>query len=150
MSTLLVRWRSAPAPVRRFQLVFTFLTLNFLIPSIGYVVAPEQAIAAFRGIGEFLGAAAYPVSEQSLVWRTLGATNVATLGLMCLLLQVDVVRFYPVLAPLIFMKGATALLFLVQYLCVLPYPGFLVVFFWDGLAVFLMAWFAPRARRASA
>lgn len=150
MSRLAAAWRDAPRDVRRFQLVFTLLTLNFLIPSIGYVLAPDAAIDSFRRIGAWFGADAYAVAEQSIVWRTLGATNVATLGVMCLLLQVDVRRFYPVLFPLLFMKGATALLFLLQWAFVLPYPGFLAVALWDGFAVFLMAWFAPRARAALA
>lgn len=148
MSAILASWRAAPPAVRQFQAVFTFLTLNFLIPSVGYALAPEQAIDAFRGMGALLGAADYPVSEHSLVWRTLGATNVATLGVMCLLLQLDLRRFYPVLWPLVFMKGSTALLFLGQYCFALAYPGFLAVFFWDALAVVLMVGFAPRARRA--
>lgn len=148
MTAHLSRWRAAPPEVRRFQAVFTLLTLNFLIPSVGYVIAPDAAMESFRTLGAWLGAAHYPVSEHSLVWRTLGATNVATLGLMCLLLQIDLVRFYPVLFPLTFMKGTTALLFLGHYLLALPYPGFLAVFLWDGLAVVLMLTLAPRARRA--
>lgn len=150
MNRIAALWREAPRDVRRFQLVFTFLTLNFLIPSVGYVLAPDAAMESFRRIGALLGAGAYSVAEQSIVWRTLGATNVATLGVMCLLLQLDVRRFYPVITPLVFMKGSTALLFLLHYLFVLPYPAFLAVAFWDGLAVLLMVRFAPRAHAALA
>jgi len=142
------RWQDAPREVRVFQVVFTLLTLNFLVPGLGYLLAPEWAMESFRKLGGWLGGGAYPLAEQSVVWRTLGGTNVLTLGFMCLLLQVDVVRFYPVLWPLAFMKGATAAAFLGQYLFVLPYPAFLAVFAWDALAVVLFVTLAPRARRA--
>ncbi len=146
--TLADRWRAAPRDVRWFQAVFTFLTLNFLLPSVGYLAAPELAMESFREIGAWLGAPAYPVAEESIVWRTLAATNVATLGVMCLLLQWDVVRYHPVLLPLVFLKGSTALVFLGQYALVLSYPGFLAVFFWDALAVALILGLVPRARRS--
>lgn len=69
---------------------------------------------------------------------------------MCALLQYDLRRFYPVLVPLVFMKTLAALAFLAVYLFAYRYPAFLAVTVYDGLTVFLMLFFAIRARRSLA
>jgi hypothetical protein len=141
-------WTQPLAAYRNFQIVFTLLTLNFLVPAITYVFAPHLVVEQFRGFGALLGGIAYPLDEKSHLWRGLGASNVATLGLMCLLLQLNVRRFHAVLVPLVFMKGMMALFMLGCFFTVLPYRGFLAVSCWDALAVVLFLAFAPRARRA--
>ncbi len=140
-------WNQPNKRFRNFQVVYTFLTLNFLIPSIFYYVAPEKAIAQFRWMGKVLGAE-YPLTEESLVWSTLAATNVLTLAFMCFLQQLNVYRFRMVLVPLVFMKGTTALAFLHIYIWVLGFPPFLGVFFIDSISALAMIIFAISARRS--
>ncbi len=132
-----------------FQVVFTYLSAQFVVGGLTYLVAPEAAHRGLEDLARRLGAAdeVALVVHESLVWRTLAGTNVLTLGAMCLLLQLDVKRFFPVLYPLVFMKGATAIAFLVTGvrldLRVLVAAGL-----YDAFNVLLMLIFAPAARRA--
>lgn len=132
--------------------MYTALTLNFLFPSILYALDPTSAIAQFERISAVLGGGAYVLNagEGGYVWRILAAGNVLSLAFMCALLQFDLKHFYSVLVPLVFMKSLAALGFLAVYLLAYRYPGFLVVFLYDGLTVFLMLYFAIRARRSLA
>jgi hypothetical protein len=139
-----------PAPAwRNFHLVFTVLSLNFLIPAAIYTVAPQVAIDQFLQINDLLGGDAYTFPEaQSRVWRYLGAANVMTLGLMCALLQYDLRRFFPVLVPLTFMKAYAAACWLIGWL---DDPGarfFLAAAVLDFVTSGAFVFFATRARRA--
>lgn len=136
---------------RQFQLVYAFLTLNFLIPSVGYLLDPALAIAQFERIGTILGAGPYPYAagETGWVWRILAGGNVMTLSFMCALLLWDLRRFFPVLWPLVFMKGLATLLNLAVF-AVTGYPAFLAIFVYDGLSAAAMVYFARRALDRSA
>jgi hypothetical protein len=135
--------------VTSFRVVYTLLTANFLIPSLLYLIAPERALGDLRAGLALLGLPPFPIeNEGGFVWRTLAGTNVLTLAFMCGLLLADVRRFYPLLLPLAFLKGTTALAFLLQYALAYRHPLFLGIVAWDGLAVFLMIFFASRARAA--
>ena len=146
MDTLHRFWNQPSTRYRNFQIIFTLLTLNFLIPSISYAIRPEVVAAGFADLNATLGGLpqAFP-EEQSRFWRYLGSANVMTLALMCALLQLDLRRFFPVLLPLMFLKGYNASLFLFGFLADHTYPALLFTFFWDGLAVFLFWFFASRA-----
>ena len=100
-------------PYRDFQLIMTLITLNFAIPSITYVVAPQIASGSLHTIGAILGGPEFPVAieDASLLWRMLGASNVMTLALMCGLLQYNLRYYFPVLLPLSFLKLTSAALF---------------------------------------
>ena len=134
--------------MRRFQAAYTLISLNFLIPALSYAVAPGLAVASFERVGMLLGGGPYAAAagETGHMWQVLGATNVLALAFMCLLLQWDLKRFYPVLAPLLFLKGTTAFLYLCIYVFVDRYPAFLAVFFLDSGTALAMAYFAVRAR----
>jgi hypothetical protein len=140
-------WSQPGRRYRSFQIVFSLLTLNFLLPSLGYVAAPEQAVRGFLRIGALLWQAPYPKTEDSYLWRFLGASDVFTLGVMCLLLQIDLRRYYPILPALVVLKGATALQFLVHFAFVLHHPSFLVVALWDGVTCVLFVVLARGAHR---
>ncbi|MBI4706239.1 MAG: hypothetical protein HY744_34515 [Deltaproteobacteria bacterium] len=132
---------------RNFQIVFTILTLNFTLPALSYTFAPEVAIGQFLSINALLGGTAYPVPEAaSHVWRYLGAANVMTLGLCCLLLQLNLRRFYPVLLPLTFMKGYAAACWLVGWILHPGYRFFLAAAVLDFVTCFAFVWFAGRAK----
>ncbi len=145
-------WRHPNNAHREFQIVYAALTLNFLFPSIVYALDPAGAIRQFERIGDLLGGGVYVFTarEGGYVWRILAAGNVLSLAFMCALLQFDLKHFYSVLVPLVFMKSLAALGFLAVYLLAYRYPAFLVVFLYDGLTVFLMLYFAIRARRSLA
>lgn len=129
-----------------FQLVFGFLTIQFAIPAVSYVVAPEVAIGQLSQIGELLGSGSYLVPEaQSHVWRHLGAANVMTLALMCGLMQLNLRKWIVVLPVLMFLKGYNASLFLGDFLFGSAYAAFGVVAFWDFLNCWMFWFFARRA-----
>ncbi|MBI4349762.1 MAG: hypothetical protein HY553_23195 [Elusimicrobia bacterium] len=140
----------APAAVRRFRAAYLLIMLNFLLPALGYILAPSLAIREFERVGMLLGGGPYALAagETGHVWRVLGATNVLTLAFMCGLLLWDLRRFYPVLVPLLFLKTSTAVLYLGVFLAVERYPAFLAVFALDAATAAAMAYFAIAARAA--
>ncbi len=139
-------WHQRSAAYRNFQIVFSFLTLHFFIPSLSYALTPGVALSQFVRMGAIFGVTVYPVPEQSYIWRTLAVGNVMTLAFMCLLLQVSLKRFYPVLIPLSFMKGVSSLGNLIVFVFVLRHPGFFLVFLWDAVNVWMFIYFSSRAR----
>lgn len=149
MKAIIRFWNQPNKTYRNFQLIYLFLTLNFFFPSWMYAFVPAHAIGHFESIGQLLGGGSYLMfsGEMGYVWRVLAAGNVLNLAFMCFLLLVDLKRFYPVLLPLVFMKGFTALAYLWVFLTAYHYPAFVAVFLYDGLSVFLMLFFAIRAHR---
>lgn len=144
-------WNQPLSRYRDFQLVFTLLTLNFAIPTVGYVFAPEVAMANFSQLNELLGGGAYTVAENaSHFWRYLGSANVAALAFMCLLLQLDLKRFGEVVVPLGFLKGTAATLWLAGWLNNLEagYPAFLAAAVLDYATTAAFFFFVVRARRS--
>lgn len=142
-------WTQPVTAYRDFQIAFTLLTLNFAIPTLSYVFAPELAHAQFQSLNTLLGGAEYGVPEPaSHFWRYLGAANVATLAFMCLLLQLDLDRYEVVLAPLCFMKGLAATLWLNGYLRHPEWPAFLAAAALDYLTTAAFLYFTLRAKRA--
>lgn len=133
---------------RNMQIALSLLTLNFAIPSFIYLLAPENALEQFRQLGALFGAEQLPASEESHIWRVLAFSNVLTLALLCVLVQLNVRRF--ALAILVFavLKGGSALGFLYTHLAVEAHPVFLAAFGWDGLAVFLVVFFGTRSLRS--
>jgi hypothetical protein len=142
-------WQQEARAWRNFQLVFTVLSLNFIIPALGYTFTPEVAIEQFLEINTLMGGEVYSFPEaQSRVWRYLGAANVMTLGLMCVLLQVNLRRFYPVLVPLTFMKLYAATCWLVGWLADPGARFFLAAAVLDYVTSAAFVFFATRAHRA--
>lgn len=136
---------------RDFQIVFTVLTLNFALPAMSYVVAPQMATRTISQVGEMLGGGPYTFPEEgSRLWRFLGAANVMTLALMCFLLQWNLRRYYATLLPLTFLKAYNASLFLADYLVGSHYPAFLAVAILDFVTSAAFVFFARRAHRAIA
>jgi len=138
-------WNQPNKAFRNFQLVFTFLTLHFFFPSLTYYFSPQTAIGQLKGMGNLIGAGAYPFAEDGYVWRILGAGNVLTIAFMCFLLQLNVRRFYLVLLPLCVLKASASFGFLGAYLFAYPYKPFLGVFIWDFTNVLMFLYFAHTA-----
>ena len=139
--------KKKPAIYRAFQVVYTILVLNFAIPAISYMTAPELTLQTLDHVNRALGGGAYPFVESGQVWHMLAVGNVMTLAFMCGLLLLDVRRFYPVLPALAFLKAYSALYSAwigVHYGC----PVFLAIFALDGTTTVAMIFFAQRARRA--
>lgn len=133
---------------RRFQIVYAILTLNFVLPAISYVVAPEMAVETLDRVNRALGGGPWPFAETGEVWHMLAVGNVMTLGFMCALLLVDLRRFYPVLPALAFLKGFSATYSLFIGLRT-GTPAFLAIAALDGATTFAMVFFASRARRSA-
>ena len=132
---------------RNFQLVYTVLTLNFLIPATSYLVTPDVAVQSIHDMSALLTDAPYEVSEESHMWRFLAVSDVMTLGFMCLLLQLNLRRWFAILLPLMFLKGscvvASAYVGLFQY----QHAFFIVPVVLDSVTVLAMWFFATRAHR---
>jgi|GEM_PF-1479895 len=132
------------------RIVYTVLVLNFFIPALSYIFAPhlaEQSIVDINTLlGGMLGGTAWP-TESGELWHMLAVGNVMTLAFMCLLLLVDLERFYPVLPALAFLKGHSAL-YSLGLGVVHDLPGFFGVFLLDGSTTVAMLFFAIRARAA--
>jgi hypothetical protein len=145
MTTLTIDQPSAPAALTQFRVVYAFLTLNFILPAISYVVSPGTAVDTVQKINAALGGPAWPV-ESGQMWHMLAVGNVMTLGVMCAMLLVDLRRFYPILPALAFLKGFSSL-----YSLALGFthglPGFFAIFLLDGVTTAAMIFFATRARR---
>jgi len=132
-----------------FRLVYLVLVLNFAIPALVYLVAPNFAVDRFEEVGRTLGDGAYPLraGELGLLWRVLAAGNVMTLAFMCGLIRWNLRKYYVVLVPLVFLKGFSAIAYFFVYFLALRYRGFLAIFVLDSIAAVAMVLFARRAHR---
>ncbi len=131
----------------RFRLVYAALTLNFAIPAVSYMVAPELAVGTLDHVNRALGGGPYPFVESGRVWHMLAVGNVMTLAWMCALLFADLRRFYPVLPALAFLKGFSSLYSLAIGIREHA-PAFLAIFALDGVTTIAMVFFATRAMRS--
>ena len=134
---------------RNFQLVYTVLTLNFFTPAVVYLFAPEVAYAALDLLCSTLGWAPMADAERgSEFWRFLGFSNVFALGFMCLLLQVDLRRWYPVLLPLLVLKGGSVVGAAWLFVVGSGHPFFALAVGFDGVTMAAMIFFARAAHGA--
>lgn len=140
----------SPAVARRrilaFRVVYAALAANFILPAISYIVDPAMAVATMDQVNRLLGGGPWPV-EQGQVWHMLAVGNVMTLGVLCMMLLVDLERFFPALPGLAFLKAFSAF-----YSLALGFtqdlPAFFGVFVLDGGSTVAMVYFAVRARAA--
>lgn len=139
-------WNQPSKRHRNFQLVYSILTLNFIIPSFLYAFDPMYAVNQFLDIGRMLGGGDYPIMEESYMWRCLAVGNVFTLGIMCFMLQVDLPKHFPILWPLVIMKGIASTGYFKIYMSKYDYPAFLAVSIFDAVTVTAMLYFAIRAK----
>ncbi|MCP4503433.1 MAG: hypothetical protein GY822_26170 [Deltaproteobacteria bacterium] len=51
-------------PWRNFQLVFSLLSLNFILPAFSYTFAPDLAVTQFLDVNEILGGAPFTFPEE--------------------------------------------------------------------------------------
>jgi hypothetical protein len=143
-------WSQENKAYRNMQIVFSLLSLHFLIPAISYFFTPDLALNQFQQIGQLLGGGHYPVSEDSIIWRVLASGNVFTLGWMCLLLQLNIKRFHNIVPVFAVLKGWSSLGYLYVYLFQLRYPAFLAVTIWDAINVFLVIHYGRKVYRSLA
>ena len=148
MSIIRAFWCQPCKRYRNFQIIFTVLTLNFILPAFSYTFSPQTAMDQFLQINSILGGADYDIPEAaSRVWRYLAAANVMTLGLCCLLLQLDLRRLYAVLIPLTFMKAYATACWFVGWILAPQYRFFLAAAILDLVTSCAFVWFASRAYR---
>ena len=133
---------------RAFQFVYAAVALNFLIPAISYIVAPELAVATMNDVNLALGGPVWPV-EQGHVWHMLAVGNVMTLGVLCVVIGVDVVRCIAMLPALLFLKLFSAFYSLGLALTLDGVPAFFAVFVLDGTTAVLLGIFGVVGYRAA-
>ncbi len=140
-------WNQPSRAYRNFAIAYAVLVLNFAIPAVSYLVAPQIAVDQVHQISAVLGAETYAASEDSHLWRFLAASDVLALAFMCALLLLNLRRWYRVLLPLVFLKACSvagaAFIMVAQY----HHPFFLSVIALDGTTCLVMWFFATRARR---
>lgn len=132
---------------KAFRVVYTFLTLNFILPAVYYCFDPDGAAATYYKLASFVGSeAGQPWSEDSRFWLIMGIGNVATLGFMCFLMLKDLKANYNLLLPLCFLKGCSIVGFFAAWL-IHGHPSFLIGVLFDALTLFCMIFFARGAYR---
>jgi len=129
------------------RIVFAILAVQFIIPAISYIAAPEVTIAQLSRINAILGGGPYTVPESGHVWHMLAVGNVMTLGVMCAMLSYDLRRFYPALPALAFLKGFSSL-YSLAIGASHGLPMFYAIFALDGVTTLIMIFFGRRAHRA--
>lgn len=135
--------------MKAFKAVYAFLVLNFFLPAVSYVVAPQMTYDTLDQVNRLLGGGPYPAVESGHLWHMLGTGNVFTLAFMCGLLWWDLKRFRPVLPALLFLKGFSAI-YALFIGAAHGIPFFYGVFALDGVTCVAMWFFATRALRAEA
>ena len=88
-----------------------------------------------------------PGANENLLWRVLAVANVLTLGFCCVLIQLDIRRWFPVLTPLLFLKACAAIGFAITWGWT-GYAGYGAAAALDGVTCWAMWFFATRYRRS--
>ena len=147
MNALARFWRQPCRRYRTFAVAFALLAANFIVPAVSYTFFPDVAVRSFLDVNRLLGGDAYPFPEAaSRVWRYLGAANVMTLGFMCLLVLLDLRRWFVVVVPLTFMKAYAAALWLAGWIAAPGFRFFLAAAALDFVTSAAFLFFALRAR----
>ena len=133
-----------PPVVIAFHVVFTWLAIQFLAAGSLYVFAPDFAVEQFVKMGNGMP---YGHAEDSVMWRVLAIANLATLSFCCAFIQFDVRRLFPVLYPLVVLKGIAAIGYGVAWF-VERYPGHFNIFAIDVATVAAMIYLARAAAAA--
>jgi len=132
---------------KAFRVVYTILTLNFILPAIYYCFDPSGAASTYYELAGLVGSdAGQPWSEESRFWLIMGIGNVATLGFICFLMLRDLRANFNMLLPLCFLKGCSILGFLVAFVAH-GHPSFLIGVLFDLATLFCMIYFARGAYR---
>lgn len=133
--------------IKAFRVVYTILTLNFILPALYYCFDHEGASATYYKLASFVGSeAGQPWTEDSRFWLIMGVGNVATLGFICFLMLRDLKANYNMLVPLCFLKGCSILGFAVAWF-IHGHPSFLIGVLFDAATMFFMIFFARGAYR---
>jgi hypothetical protein len=133
--------------IRAFRVVYSILTLNFILPALYYCFDHEGAAATYYQLASFVGSdAGQPWSEESRFWLIMGIGNVATLGFLCFLMLKDLKANYNMLVPLCFLKGCSIVGFSLAWI-IHGHPSFLIGVLFDAVTLFCMIFFARGAYR---
>jgi hypothetical protein len=133
--------------IRAFRVVYSLLTLNFILPALYYCFDHEGAAATYYKLASIVGSeAGQPWSEDSRFWLIMGIGNVATLGFLCFLMLKDLKANYNMLLPLCFLKGCSIVGFFVAWV-IHGHPSFLIGVLFDAVTLFCMIFFARGAYR---
>ncbi|HIA01795.1 MAG TPA: hypothetical protein EYN66_07775 [Myxococcales bacterium] len=136
-------------PYRNFQIVFVILALMFGYSSITYTFMPAMTMESFSTLNKLMGGSALILPDQvSDFWRLLGCGNVVALMLCCIMLVLNIKRFYPVVYPLLLMKGFVGFSWLYIYLQDTSVPFFGIAAGMDVLTFFVILYFPRKALAA--
>jgi hypothetical protein len=136
-------------PYRNFQIVFGILILMFGYSSVTYTFLPSMTMESFSTINKILGGGELTLPDQkSDFWRLLGCGNVVALCLCCTMLSLNINRFYPVVYPLLLMKGFVGFSWLYIFIKDTSVPFFGIAAGLDVVTFFVILYFPGKARKA--
>ena len=136
-----------PLAYRAFQVGYVLLAANFILPAASYIVAPQLALGTLDRINVLLGGGHLPPGPGGELWHMLAVGNVMTLGFLCLLILIDLQRFYPALPALAFLKAFSAF-YSLQLGLSLHLPAFEGIFVLDGTTTIALVALAVAAHRS--
>ncbi|MBS2029127.1 MAG: hypothetical protein JST54_14585 [Deltaproteobacteria bacterium] len=135
-----------PLAYRVFQVGYVLLAANFIMPAASYIVAPQLALGTLDRINVLLGGGHLPPGPGGELWHMLAVGNVMTLGFLCLLILIDLERYYPALPALAFLKAFSAF-YSLQLGLSLHLPAFEGIFVLDGTTTIALVALAVAAHR---
>jgi hypothetical protein len=125
------------------------LALGFGIVGLLFIVAPDGVLEAISDLGDELGDFTPAPETAEQLWLALGFAYMVVITGICLVVQLDVVRFRPLLLVLAVGKAASSLAALGFYLFDEDVFAYLLNFIVDGALVAVALWLWGLAGRAA-
>lgn len=111
------------------------LGVSFAVVGILFVAAPDGVLSVLDDVGEAFGSFAPAPETAEQLWLALGFAYMTVIAGLCLVVQMDVVRYRPLLLVLAAGKAASSLAGLGFYLFDADVFAYLLNFVVDGLLV---------------
>jgi hypothetical protein len=125
------------------------LALAFGVVGLLFIVAPDGVLDAISDVGDALGDFASAPETTEQLWLALGFAYMVVITGICLVVQLDVVRFRPLLLVLAAGKAASSLAALGFYVFDRDVFAYLLNFIVDGGLVAVALWLWGLAGRAA-
>jgi hypothetical protein len=125
------------------------LALSFGVVGLLFIVTPDGVLDAISDLGDELGDFTRAPETTEQLWLALGFAYMVVITGICLVVQLDVVRFRPLLLVLAVGKAASSLAALGFYLFDEDVFAYLLNFIVDGALVAVALWLWGLAGRAA-
>jgi hypothetical protein len=129
------------------------LAVSFAVVGVLFIAVPSGVLDTISDVGEWLGNETRAPHTQQYLWLALAFAYMVVITGICLVVQMDVVRYRPLLLVLAAGKTASSLGSLAFFLIQEPVFIYLLNFLVDGFLALLSLWLfslAGRTGRAAA